>query len=655
MRKIADIYRDKHPVRCQCGHDVASFEAFVPTEGMDSASVLKLERIPKSPEFLWSHYTILASKFHPDKNDSSDRDSCTAAMKVLNRAYFDLRVSIGLPNEADGTISKRQSDKLYTLLDNETISCLHSNSFVIYGHPCYVDTWKTVIQASNEFKENRQVANGYMFGNRDDGVFLTVFDTGSVFAQGVMSCHFGIGRLQAELYHAVMRDVPNIVPKVRRAKTFLEAAKVLGVPMTSYGIVSKTTTLAEPDPSSPELEDTCSDSDLIDAMTAESDCDSAAPLSTCTGLKKPDVPITSNDSSDLMDKLKTATNVISTQQHELESARAEINKLNGRVAELEAQASRTANSLATIQKEQKHIESTFGAKLAELHKMNNTTPSYASMVMTQANIPQVPTQPNTSSLQSNRPASRSIPFCPDKCVVIYNVTEQPKSDDKIRQAVGKCDSRIIIDHITRASPINPKYWVQLAEPNMVAELISSWNENNFKGCKIRRPIARTAEYIGMAKGVPLDIDNNELSEALQQVYPGAQAYRIEQRRDGKVMPLRVVRIKFTEKTQLDGAVKDGLLLKCETTGYNLSVRVEEARQGQKRIVQCFKCYSFGHVAKYCTRSELCRECARPRHGDCQSATKRCTNCKGDHSARDWEKCPTFHRIKERLSRNGEHQ
>lgn len=45
------------------------------------------------------------------------------------------------------------------------------------------------------------------------------------------------------------------------------------------------------------------------------------------------------------------------------------------------------------------------------------------------------------------------------------------------------------------------------------------------------------------------------------------------------------------------------------------------------IVQCFKCYGFGHIANNCTREEICGKCSGNHSGrSCQNSEIKCPNC-----------------------------
>lgn len=77
------------------------------------------------------------------------------------------------------------------------------------------------------------------------------------------------------------------------------------------------------------------------------------------------------------------------------------------------------------------------------------------------------------------------------------------------------------------------------------------------------------------------------------------------------------------------------------------------------IIQCFKCWRFGHMAKDCKKEEqICADCGG-KHKSCKSEVKSCVNCrfaaevlkiqsvKYDHAAYD-RKCIVYKRIYDQL-------
>ena len=81
-----------------------------------------------------------------------------------------------------------------------------------------------------------------------------------------------------------------------------------------------------------------------------------------------------------------------------------------------------------------------------------------------------------------------------------------------------------------------------------------------------------------------------------------------------------------------------------------------------RVLQCYRCMSFGHMAKDCKSTPTCGHCSDSHETtDCKNKTQtpRCCNCirlikktacDTEHSASDATKCPILgNKIKERIT------
>ncbi|KAI5724448.1 hypothetical protein M8J77_022384 [Diaphorina citri] len=64
-------------------------------------------------------------------------------------------------------------------------------------------------------------------------------------------------------------------------------------------------------------------------------------------------------------------------------------------------------------------------------------------------------------------------------------------------------------------------------------------------------------------------------------------------------------------------------------------------------IQCFSCYRYGHVTKYCKNKKLCRKCFHEIEENeedhvCNAAEVKCLNCNGMHNANS-KSCPEYER------------
>ena len=137
-----------------------------------------------------------------------------------------------------------------------------------------------------------------------------------------------------------------------------------------------------------------------------------------------------------------------------------------------------------------------------------------------------------------------------------------------------------------------------------------------------QPISHTSS-VGVIHPVGLENTLEEIQEAINQKSGQENfiAERIYKKIDkAKSVPTRIIKITFPTSKPPQFIFFDQQ--RFWTKPYYQSV------------VQCYRCQSFGHVAKYCTsKSQRCTICAGP-HGykDCPKERKICANCGGPHSA-----------------------
>lgn len=57
------------------------------------------------------------------------------------------------------------------------------------------------------------------------------------------------------------------------------------------------------------------------------------------------------------------------------------------------------------------------------------------------------------------------------------------------------------------------------------------------------------------------------------------------------------------------------------------------------VIQCFKCYRYGHIKGNCRGEIKCAVCGEQAHGNCQKSV-RCRNCGGNHKSIS-KVCPIY--------------
>jgi hypothetical protein len=134
------------------------------------------------------------------------------------------------------------------------------------------------------------------------------------------------------------------------------------------------------------------------------------------------------------------------------------------------------------------------------------------------------------------------------------------------------------------------------------------------------------------KRIDLEITEDEIKEAL--VEQGYKFEKISRLVNKEKEPLRTVKITFTNSYNRDLFVKLGLQI--DSMHF-----VSEPANYNNKPAQCYKCFKFGHIAKYCkAEKQICSRCGEEDHkyDNCPNRNKNpvCRNCKGNHSATSTE-------------------
>lgn len=232
---------------------------------------------------------------------------------------------------------------------------------------------------------------------------------------------------------------------------------------------------------------------------------------------------------------------------------------------------------------------------------------------------------------------------PDKCVVVEDFAPDQNlaKDDQVRREIGKYHNFAIIDRIMRYGVDKNRLMVQLSTEEMAKEIKEKWSADAFGGSTCRSPMKKNSQeqVVGIAKGVPLDVDDEQIKDDILKVYPNSEINRLKKGEAKK--PLRTMKIIFANEKALQQATKNGILLEC----CSIRVRVEKFVY-RRTITQCYNCYRFGHMAKVCRSVKLCEHCGNQKedgdHDLCKQNPK-CLNCKGDHSA-TLRTCPKYLRL-----------
>lgn len=226
---------------------------------------------------------------------------------------------------------------------------------------------------------------------------------------------------------------------------------------------------------------------------------------------------------------------------------------------------------AKVSKIEEKIKLPYSSVVASSLPLNKSATSKSSdninKTMKTTTNPQSPA--NTNS-QRNRKAD----FNPNRCLVISSsdtdsTNIRALTHDQIRHTLSANHGPIIIELINRYKfgSDKPKFIIQLSSTQAVNDVISKWKTDSFGGSVVRNTIRpKDVSLQGMAKGLPLDISDDEIKTALAEHYPGSTPTRLV--KNGK--KLRTVNIYFASSEMRSEAVDKGLPLQP----YNMLFRVE---------------------------------------------------------------------------------
>ena len=218
-----------------------------------------------------------------------------------------------------------------------------------------------------------------------------------------------------------------------------------------------------------------------------------------------------------------------------------------------------------------------------------------------------------------------------KTITIGNVNDSSISNSaKIKSAFNKCFPRMEIIHCKRA--INGFILVEVDTAENARKVVRDWDGSKFfkigTGGNTYVHLLEDARAKAIIEDVDKELTDEFLTEEVQKLFPNASARRFK----NKYGPTHVVLLTFTSKADLEKASEERLLI--GNTIYR--TRTYEVK---KKLTQCYKCFSFNHIARNCAKNRVCPFCCGyHEEKDCEIKKNnetnkfKCVNCDGNHSA-----------------------
>ena len=200
FHNITQYAERHHNPSCSCNMKPVNFQSHDASTVESCDEFLLLNKVGSKTDITgnsWAamaknHFLILAQKYHPDKNSNNNQELCHQAMTPLNKSYSEIIQAIAseTPNPMKVTIN----GKIYRKINQCTVTCLHHESFSIYGYPDDANKWRNKIKEmwgrSPTAIKHKAKKIGQQFGNISDSIYISVFDNGTIHVQGIMATQY---------------------------------------------------------------------------------------------------------------------------------------------------------------------------------------------------------------------------------------------------------------------------------------------------------------------------------------------------------------------------------------------------------------------------------------------------------------------------------
>jgi len=222
-----------------------------------------------------------------------------------------------------------------------------------------------------------------------------------------------------------------------------------------------------------------------------------------------------------------------------------------------------------------------------------------------------------------------------KVVVVDNISDPTSyhSSEEIRRETKKFDN-LKGSEFSYSLP-RGGVALQFKTEEEAVNAIRKWPKEAFGGnCEAHSPKYSSQETTAFLKNTSNSVTETTIEEILSKHCKVKKVQRLFSRETAR--PLPVVKVVFSSNSDLEKATKLNLHIKSVN---GKGVYIEKSRCF--RIIRCYNCQEFGHIAKLCKKSEKCENCGSTEHRErnCKENSK-CANCEASHKASS-PNCPRY--------------